>query len=225
MIIDVATQLSQAIDKSIQERIELLPKSFPCKITKVLDDGVFVEVETLLKKGENDIPLTIPVMQSSYFKVPYQVGDIGLALNCSFLFDVVLDDRDIEKNIEALKNNALFFVPLVPKKEQKQTIEDLVLLNKNKDIKLSLKNDDIEFNVKDKITAIRSYKISTDLPIEQNGLIDISGVGGNLYSALNILLQLMDLLASGMNGSATTSKPYLDGKAGFIQALKKIIKE
>lgn len=225
MIFDTATQFNEIINKAINAKLSELPFSFPCKVTSIDSSGVYVNVETLLSKTQNDTEYqNIPIMQSPYITTPIQAGDIGIALNCSFLFDLIIDDKEIEFNQKTIRDNALFFIPLVSKKNQQNDIANLTLLNQNKDIKQVFSSENITFDLKGKNIVFDNTSISTDLSIVQNNPIDISGSGGDLINAFDIMVNLMDLLASGMSGSATNPTAYQSGKNALLTQLKTIIK-
>lgn len=225
MILDTSTQFAEIVNKAINAKLSELPFSFPCKVTSIDDSGVYVNLETLLSKNQNDTEYSnIPIMQSPYITAPIKEGDIGIALNCSFLFDLLIEDKTIEFNQKTIRDNALFFIPIVSKANQQNDIKNLTLLNQNKDIKQIFSSDSISFDLKGKNIIFDNTSITTDLSIVQNSLIDISGSGGELINAFDIMVQLMDLLASGMSGSATSPTAYQGGKDALITQLKTIIK-
>lgn len=119
MIPNITQNLQSLINASIERYLENLAQSFPCKVLSYADG--LVEVETLLVKGKNDVPVKIPTIQSPYFTLPIQEGDIGLALNCSYLFAPILENKDIETNILSTQKNGLFFLPLLQKDKQYET--------------------------------------------------------------------------------------------------------
>lgn len=116
MIPNITQNLQSLINSSIERYLGDLAKSYPCKVLSY-SEGL-VEVETLLVKGKNDVPIKIPTIQSPYFTLPIQEGDIGLALNCSFLFAPILENKEIETNILSTQKNGLFFLPLLQKDKQ-----------------------------------------------------------------------------------------------------------
>lgn len=149
MILDPTIQIQELIKKMIDERISNLPISFPCKVQEVQEDGVFVKVETLLKASENDIEKIIPILQSPYFTLPIKQGDIGLALNCSFLFEVLMSDEEISENQPTLQENGLFFVPLVSKENFKGEVNKTSLTSQTFDSKLTFSEKSIQWDVLD----------------------------------------------------------------------------
>lgn len=226
MIIDVSTQLDELISRIVREQISLLPISYPCKVKKIQDDGVFVVVETLMPKEDVDVERTIPIMQSPYLTLPIQEGDIGIALNCSFLFEEVMDDKKINEKQEANKENGLFFIPLVSKSGFKGKVGETMLSNKDHSSKISFTDNGIEIKVKDKGAVINDSKVELgDVQISQSqSPINITGQGGDLIGAFNLMVELMDLLASGMTGQTTAPTNYTAQKQAKIEALKLIVK-
>lgn len=149
MILNPTTQLQELINKMIEERLSNLPISYPCKVKSIEDDGVFVKVETLLKAGENDIERTIPVLQSPYLTLPIKEGDIGLALNCSFLFEELVNDNEIAENQKSLQENGLFFVPIVSKQNFKGEVNKASLTSQSFDSRVVFSEKQIQWEVLD----------------------------------------------------------------------------
>lgn len=58
-------------------------KGVPCRITKILSSNM-VEVEFLIKGPFTPPRVEIPVSSPEYARVPYQVGDIGLATSLDY---------------------------------------------------------------------------------------------------------------------------------------------
>lgn len=203
MQIDLSRQLSEMIDSAIDKRIQMLPASYPCQVVSV--DGVFVNVKTLLKSGINDIERRIPIIQSPYLTLPISAGDIGIALNCSYLFENILDGQEIQTNIKSQKENGLFFIPLVAGANQKNDTDSTTITNQNKDASIVLSSNGITIENAKKITF--NNKINID----------------NLYSVISIVIEMIDLLANGVNGSASTNALYTAGKQAKITQIKTLM--
>lgn len=142
MIYDVTAQFAELMDNAIRKHLANLPLSYPCKVLKVHD--VFVEVVTLLKKDSADVSRVIPILQSPYLTLPIKEGDIGIALNCSFLFEALMQDNEITENIPATKQNGLFFVPLTSQSKFKGELGKTTLANQDHSCKINLDNSTIE---------------------------------------------------------------------------------
>lgn len=227
MIFDTPQLLFEYIEKQIAKNISQLPISYPCKVISIDSEKKgFVEVQTLLPQTQTDVPRKIPVLRSPYLSLPIKVGDIGIALNCSFLFEKALGDEAIEKSIASSRTNGLFFIPLVPSSQIQDKDNETTLTSQNKQNKIILSDDKISSTIGSKSIEFTSDKVDFGVQIAQTqSPIDILGSGGNIYQAFNVMIQLMDLLASGMSGSATSPSAYQGGKDALIATLKQIIKE
>lgn len=223
MIFNIQENLQNYINQAIDKRLAQLPISYPCKVKSV--DSGFVEVETLLIADQNDIAVKIPIMQSPYLTLPIQEGDIGIALNCSYLFDSIINDVEVKENIKSIQKNGLFFIPLLPaSKANKST--DITLTSANGDSQIVLNDSELSIKVANQ-EALSSdgSAITTPLPIQQqNTPIDISGSGGSLGDYSGYILQLLDALASGMSGSATNATAYNTLKSTLQPQIEAIFK-
>lgn len=237
---NIQDNLQSFLDSRIKKFIEELPISYPCKV-KSFQDG-FVEVETLLKSDDTGIVVKIPIMQSPYLTLPIQEGDIGIALNCSYLFDTVIEDIEIKENIKTIGKNGLFFIPLLQSQRANET-SDITLSSCEGKTKAIFNDNGYSLNIEDKtkITATNSditielggqEVISSDgsvvninTPISQPQTpIDISGSGGGLGAFVTQMFALMDALASGMSGSGTNPTAYNALKPTAQQQINTIIK-
>lgn len=131
MIFDVSIQFEELIKNAIKKQIDTLPISYPCKVKSVKDDGVFVEVEVMLPQEESDTPTIIPIMQSPYLTLPIKEGDLGIALNCTYLFQDMIEDKKIEETQKSIKENGLFFIPIVSKSGFKGKVGETLLSSQN----------------------------------------------------------------------------------------------
>lgn len=161
MIYDVSAQFEEILNKAIERKIENLPISYPCKVKKVQDDGVFVEIETLLVKGDTDIERIVPIMQSPYLTLPIKEGDIGIVLNCSYIFEDIIQDETISENQASIKENGLFFIPLVSKSGFKGKVGETLLSSQDFKSYMKIVPDSIELKTK----AINSESDSIELKI------------------------------------------------------------
>lgn len=274
MIPNIAQNLQTMISSTISDYLINLPESYPCKV-KSYADGL-VEVETLLVSTQNDIPTKIPALQSPYFTLPIQEGDIGLALNCSFLFYPILEGKTLENNIKTTQKNGLFFIPLLPKDQQNEvgditfktapefkskmifndeslsfvvaentniTIDGSTMsfdinskgtlnlsesefsLGVNGNTSISVSDSAISFSVGgNEIVSMDSSTLSTPLGIEQSTPIALKGSGGSLKDYNDLIIQLLDALASGMAGSGTNPSAYQTLKASLLTQLQGMFK-
>lgn len=224
---DTPSILFDYIQRQIANAIAQLPISYPCQVTAIDSKKKgFVEVQTLLPQTQNDLPRTIPVLRSPYLSLPIKVGDIGIALNCSFVFEKALSGEKIEKSLLATKKNGLFFIPLCESSKVKTPDNETTITSQNTNQKITLSDSEIIVSVDQKEVKFESDKVDFGVQIAQTQTpIDILGSGGNIYKAFDLMIQLMDLLASGMSGSATSASAYQGGKDALIATLKQIIKE
>lgn len=273
MIPNITQNLQSLINASIERYLGDLAKSYPCKVLSYADG--LVEVETLLVKGKNDVPIKIPTIQSPHFTLPIKEGDIGLALNCSYLFAPILENKDIETNILSTQKNGLFFLPLLPKDKQYEAgditfksapeLKSSLIINDEsvnlvvaENTKCTIDGSTMSFNINDKSVIDLSESelglkinskevlsltdselglklggkdaltvgsnISTPLGIEQSTPISLKGSGGSLKDYNDLVIQLMDALASGMKGTATAPAEYQTLKATLLPQLQGMFK-
>lgn len=223
MIPNIQNNLQTFINDCINRAISQLPTSFPCQVLG-FSNGM-VKIQTLLIPTQNDTPLEIPALQSPYFTLPIQAGDIGIALNCDFLFDTLITQGTLKENVRATQKNGLFFIPLLPASKQNLPT-DITITTPQKKAQVIL-NDTQGLSISiNKLNALSSNgtTLTTSLPIMQDTPIDISGSGGSLGNAIDIIFQLLDALASGMSGSATSPTAYNTLKATLQPQMNTIIK-
>lgn len=253
---NIVQNLQTLINQSIEAYLKDLSQSYPCKVLSYADG--LVEVETLLVKGKNDVPVKIPPIQSPHFTLPIQEGDIGLALNCSFLFAPILEDKKIENNILSTQKNGLFFIPLLQKEKQNEVgditlksapeFKSSIILNDEslqmvvaENTKCNIDGSTMEFNINNKTIINLSESemdlkvngkgavtigsnISTPLEIEQTTPIALKGSGGSLKDYNDLIIQLLDALASGMTGQTTSPTAYNTQKASLLPQLQGMFK-
>lgn len=223
MIFNIQENLQSYLEAVVKKFLNDLPISYPCKVNSY-DKGL-VEVETLLKADDTDIAVKIPVMQSPYLTLPIQKGDIGIALNCSYLFDAIVQGAEIKENIKTVQKNGLFFIPILPASKVNE-IDDITLTSANGDSQIILNDSQLSLKVgKQEALSSDGSSLTTPLPIQQDKTpIDISGSGGSLGDYSGYILQLLDALASGMSGSATNPTAYNTLKATLQPQIEAIFK-
>lgn len=226
MIPNITQNLQSLINSSIERYLGDLAKSYPCKVLSY-SEGL-VEVETLLVKGKNDVPIKIPTIQSPYFTLPIQEGDIGLALNCSYLFAPILEDKDIETNILSTQKNGLFFLPLLQKNKQYEAGD--ITFKSAPELKSSLIINDESVN----LVVAENTKCTIDgstmsFNINNKAVIDLSeselGVKVNNRQALTIgsnistPLGIEQTTPIALKGSGGSLKDYNDLVIQLMDAL------
>lgn len=233
MIYDITSNFEAILENSIIKKIDTLPLSYPCKVSKVDDSGVFVEIETLLKKEEVDIPRFIPIMQSPYLTLPVKEGDIGIALNCSFLFSQIIEDEEITENERAVKENALFFVPLVSKSGFKGEVGKTILSDKEFKSTLTLEQEQITLKATDSVSLkmdkeevnlqssdTTTLKMTNEVSLQTAGTLEFKGATATLGEILgDILDMLMNANLDPVSGNgAPLNSPSLASSIPQIQA-------
>lgn len=204
MIYDVSAQFEEIINRAISQQIANLPLSYPCKVKKVQDDGVFVEIETMLNKDDVDVERIIPIMQSPYLVLPIKEGDLGIALNCSYLFEEMIEDNQIVENLPSTKENGLFFVPLVSKGGFKGKVGDTMLSSQDGSSKITLRQDQAE------IVAGQNSKLdlAQEVVLASGSTIEVKGASATLGEILGDILDMltnMNLDAVAGNGAPLNS--------------------
>jgi len=77
--IPLAVSLNRFTEKKIQDYNDILGKILPCSVTAV--EGNFVTVNFEILADDLTLPpVTIPIAQSQYTRLPIQVGDKGICL-------------------------------------------------------------------------------------------------------------------------------------------------
>lgn len=226
MIPNITQNLQSLINASIERYLGDLAKSYPCKVLSYADG--LVEVETLLVKGKNDVPIKIPTIQSPHFTLPIKEGDIGLALNCSFLFAPILENKKIETNILSTQKNGLFFLPLLPKDKQYEAGD--ITFKSAPELKSSLIINDESVN----LVVAENTKCTIDgstmsFNINNKSVIDLSeselGLKVNSKQALTIgsnistPLEIEQSTPIALKGSGGSLKDYNDLVIQLMDAL------
>lgn len=224
------------IQNIVNREIDKLPYSFPCVVKEY--DGVYLKVETLLKDDDKQEIDNVAILHSYYLHLPIKQGDIGLCLNCSYLFNEILENNTINDNNKSVGANGLFYVPLLSKQDKHNDIESTTLLSQDRQSYLNLKekeitltNGDVDIHVRGKDIEINNG----DVTIKINGsdvklggatlkfdkAISLKGSSGSLNEAFNQVFNAMDLIAAGMTGAGTNPSAYKGGS----NAIKKLINQ
>lgn len=204
MIFDVSTQFEELIKNAIKKQIDTLPISYPCKVKSVKDDGVFVEVEVMLPQEESDTPTIIPIMQSPYLTLPIKEGDLGIALNCTYLFQDMLEDKKIEEPQKSIKENGLFFIPIVSKSGFKGEVGKTTLSSQDHTSTIDLGKKQIELKAGGttnaqfgdnsiELNAAQQTRLimGNDVSLQSGSTIKIKGVNSTLGEILGDILTML----------------------------------
>lgn len=224
MIFDVSTQFEELIKNAIKKQIDTLPISYPCKVKSVKDDGVFVEVEVMLPQEKNDTPTIIPIMQSPYLTLPIKEGDLGIALNCTYLFQDMVEDKKIEEAQKSIKENGLFFIPIVSKSSFKGEVGKTTLSSQDHTSSINLGEKQIELKAGNTTNAQFGDKsielnatqqtgliMGSDVSLQSGSTIEIKGTTASLGEILeDILTMLTNMNADPVAGNgAPLNSPSL----------------
>lgn len=224
MIFDVSTQFEELIKNAIKKQIDTLPISYPCKVKSVKDDGVFVEVEVMLPQEKSDTPTIIPIMQSPYLTLPIKEGDLGIALNCTYLFQDMVEDKKIEEPQKSIKENGLFFIPIVSKGGFKGEVGKTTLSSQDHTSSINLSEKQIELKAGDttnarfgdnsielNATQQTGLIMGSDVSLQSGSTVEIKGVTASLGEILgDILTMLTNMNADPVAGNgAPLNSPSL----------------
>ena len=223
MIFDVSAQFEELIKNAIKKQIDTLPISYPCKVKSVKDDGVFVEVEVMLPQEKSDTPTIIPIMQSPYLTLPIKEGDLGIALNCTYLFQDMVEDKKIEEAQKSIKENGLFFIPIVSKSGFEGEVGKTTLSSQDHTSSINLSEKQIELKAGDTTNAQfgdQSIELNatqqtglimgSDVSLQSGGTIEIKGITASLGEILGDLITALNTLSltqSTAPGSPVTLPP------------------
>ena len=223
MIFDVSAQFEELIKNAIKKQIDTLPISYPCKVKSVKDDGVFVEVEVMLPQEKSDTPTIIPIMQSPYLTLPIKENDLGIALNCTYLFQDMVEDKKIEEAQKSIKENGLFFIPILSKSGFKGEVGKTTLSSQDHTSSINLSEKQIELKAGDttnaqfgdksielKATQQTGLIMGSDVSLQSGSTVEIKGVTASLGEILGDLITALNTLSltqSTAPGSPVTLPP------------------
>lgn len=191
MIFDVSSQFEELLKNAIKKQIDMLPLSYPCKVKSVKNDGVFVEIETMLPKKDSDTPTIIPIMQSPYLSLPVSEGDIGIALNCSYIFEDMIEDKKIENSQKSIKENGLFFVPVVSKNGFKGEVGKTTISSQDHSSSMVLEKNKVDI----KATEQTSLSMGNDIILKSGSTVEVKGVTASLGEILGDLINALNSLS------------------------------
>lgn len=209
-------QFSRALDlkefiKKLVKEILLETISFPCKVKEY--DGLFVKVESLLKDNDLGIIENVAVLQSPYLHLPIKENDMGICLNCDYLFYETMQDSEISDNCRSVGTNGLIFIPLVTEKNKQEDTESTILFNENRESKLTLKDKNLIYENKNTTLKIEDTNFTFD-----NKDIIINVENGNvIIDNQNITLTIKDNVLS-IKGTLQfdTSAIKIEGMGGKL---------
>jgi hypothetical protein len=78
--IPFAASLSNAIQTKIDENEQSSGQCYPCHVTEVNGSIVTINFEVIVPDGITLPPVTCPIAESQYVRLPVQVGDKGIAI-------------------------------------------------------------------------------------------------------------------------------------------------
>ena len=78
--IPFAASLSNAIQTKIDENEQSSGQCYPCHVTEVNGSIVTINFEVIVPDGVTLPPVTCPIAESQYVRLPVQVGDKGIAI-------------------------------------------------------------------------------------------------------------------------------------------------
>lgn len=228
--------IEDKIAKSIAKAGNL---SFYCKVEST--DGYYVSI--IPASNENNIEAfqNIPILQSKYISPVVQEGDYGIALNLGIQIGNLIE-ADTESEVK--KGDYYVFVPLILQSEFQSSTDELLLSSPDLNTSIKLSNSAIDIKSDGECTQAldgnNSITIGGDFNQDVTGSIKISSTGdleikgganaivvgnqvGTLADVVTALVGMMDLLASGMAGSATTPTAYQSGKTAYQQQINMIV--
>ena len=197
--------LGTAIDVLIKKNIKSINTCFLAQVKKVNDNKVsVVDLTKPNKEANNPIIHNCLVAQpfSNDFSLSFKIkeNDIGICIVCK---------QDItnfkESGGESVANTQRVF-----------SISDSIF------IPLSLFNSNVTSNEIKSNSKLSVKASDIEIKGKTNPLV-IGNDVGTLSDLVDSLVQLLDLLASGMTGSTTNAGAYQSGKNAIIQKIKKIV--
>lgn len=172
-------------------------------------------------------------MQSPYLTLPIKEGDLGIALNCSFLFEDMIEENQIAENLPSTKENGLFFIPLVSKGGFKGEVGKTTLSSQDHTSSVNLSEKQIELKSGDttnaqfgdnsielNATQQTGLIMGSDISLVSGSTIEVKGVSATLGEILgDILTMLTSMNADPVAGNgAPLASPSLTSQLPQIQA-------
>lgn len=223
--IDDYSILSLIMDRKIE-------KINTCYIAKVIDIAEnkvsVIPANKYMLRGEeippavvNNCMLALPYSGLFKMKIPIQKGDFGLCIVC----------QDDTSNFKARGEEA------PPNSDRRFDICDSIFLpaalynaaDLDEDLVLEYKDEaTITFNKESLSIAYKEneVKLTSDGVIinAKSDPLEIKNANGSLLTALEKIVSMLDLIASGMKGSGTEPSAYKGGKDALMQQIKAIVK-
>lgn len=195
--------LGNAIETLIKKNIQNINTCFIAKIISIKNNKV--DVVDIIKNNENT---ENPIIYNCLIAQPF---------SSQFNINFKLKENDIgicivsKKDISNFKNNKNEIINT----QRLFSISDSIFLP------LSLLNSNIEKNeIYSKDDLLIKGK---DIDIKSENPIVIGSAAGSLLNLTNLIIQLLDLLASGMTGSTTNPSAYQNAKNAIIQQIEQIV--
>ena len=205
--------LGSTIDTLIKKNISNINTCFIAKVIKINDNKVnVIDLTKPNDKAENPLIynclVAIPFTQDLKINIKISVDDIGLCF-------VTKQDTTHFKNEgkEGVANTKRLF-----------SISDSIFMP------LSLYNSNIENNIFDTKSSLECkiendfiVNAKNDINIKSKNPIVVGNDKGTLSDVVDNIVQLMDLIASGMTGAGTNPSAYNGGKNAIIEKIKQIV--
>ena len=222
--------LSEAtiIQKLIKNQLDSINTCFIAKITEIKENKVSVIDINKFVVGEEqkdkpiiiDCLVALPQSKNFTFSIPLQKDDVGICL-------VLQEDYSNYK-----KNGSITNQPNTPRRFD---ISDSIFIPFSLFNTLEIKEDTASIEIKDnfeikiekemKLECSEKLEIKTkELKIETESEIEIKNSKGSLMDVCDTLIQMMDLVASGLKGSASEPSAYNGGKNALKEKIKGILK-
>lgn len=217
--------------------------SFYGEVTET--DGYYVSIKPVTSETNLEAFQKIPILQSKYLSPVVQEGDCGIALNLGVQIGNLLEG---DNSSDITKGSYWVFVPLLLKSDFASDTNANLLTSPDLNTSLKLENQSVEIVTDGDISVANdgNIEIATNGNMEittgasgnftletgAGGSLEIKGgttaivVGnqiGTLADVCTALIGMMDLLASGMAGSATTPTAYQAGKASYQAQINQIV--
>lgn len=222
-LIDEATMIKVLIDRQIRN----LNTCYIAKITEIKENKVSViNANQFLFKGEtkkhpiiNNCLVAIPQCENFKINLPLKVGDYGVC---------VVAQEDYSQYKKSGKDS----IPNTPRKfDLSDSIFIPFSLFQTQEIdseKFTLEFNEgakIELDKNIKIESKEKYELKTkELSISSESALEIKNTQGSLMDVCDSIFKAMDLLASGLKGSASEPSAYNGGKTALLEKIKGILK-
>lgn len=173
---DTVRNIENRIDTLINQAINNLPKSLPCRVESV-EKNVLKAVRLINTGNVIGFVDSIPIIRSIYSTYPIKKGDIGVLITCDYPISSYIENSKLNESEMLLNSNGAgyMFLPLASNDvDLIDSVDGFEFHSINNEAVVKINDDNIEIKYKDS-----SILIKDDILIENkenNIIINDSGI-------------------------------------------------